>query len=300
MKKIEDIKILVVGDIMLDKYIVGDVLRISPEAPVPVVKVTEEYSTLGGCGNVVRNLREFGVKVDCATSITNDPPGKEIVELLSKCGTYPLLVWGSKITTVKQRIIADQRKVQMIRIDREDTGKIDPEILVEEIDMQLSQNGKYDIIVVSDYGKGLVTPALMDYLSILNTPIIIDPKPENDDIYGHPLMITPNKKEWEKMEKSDRCKPEFVLVTEGRDGMTLHDYRQGRVVAKIEGKPVEVYNVSGAGDTVVAVMATCLAMGLDPFKSAKTANDCAAYVVTQTGTSTVPKNIFMRNRDRYS
>jgi D-beta-D-heptose 7-phosphate kinase/D-beta-D-heptose 1-phosphate adenosyltransferase len=299
VKKLEDIRILVVGDIMLDKYVVGDVSRISPEAPVPIVKAMTHYSTLGGAGNVVRNLAEFGVQVHCAASITNDPEGKEVVELLHACGAISLLTWRSVVTTVKERIIADQRKVQMLRIDREVITDISPVELIEEIDIMLSQNGKYDIIVVSDYGKGLITWDLMDYLSILNTPIIIDPKPENSSLYGMPTMITPNRKEWAEMELMDACKPEFVLVTEGRDGMTLYDYRQGMGKVKIEGEPVEIYNVSGAGDTVVAVMATCLAMDIYPDEAANIANKCAAYVVTQVGTSTVPKNIFMNSLDMY-
>ena len=213
MKNIEDIKILVVGDIMLDKYVVGDVKRISPEAPVPVVKTINRYSTLGGCGNVVRNLREIGVQTHCAASITNDPEGKEVQKQLIECGAVSILTWGSMITTVKERIIADQRKVQMLRIDREEICDINCEDLIQEIDIQLAQNGRYDIIVVSDYAKGLITWDLMDYLSILNTPIIIDPKPQNSSLYGMPTMITPNREEWLQMELNDDCKPEFILVT---------------------------------------------------------------------------------------
>ena len=188
----------------------------------------------------------------------------------------------------------------MLRVDREVTYPIDPTELIDEIDIHMMGNGNYDIIVVSDYAKGLITWDLMEYLRSLNVPIIIDPKPQHDDLYGHPLMITPNKQEWLKMEFSDRCKPEFVLVTEGKDGMTLYDYRQGRGQAKIEGEPVDVYNVSGAGDTVVAIMAICLSMGFDPLKSARVANSCAAYVVTQHGTSVVPENIFKRSMNRFN
>jgi rfaE bifunctional protein kinase chain/domain len=293
VKKIEDITILVVGDIMLDKYVVGDVSRISPEAPVPVVKVLKEYATLGGCGNVVRNLAELGVNVHCASSISSDDNGRKIMELLDTIHAQNILTFNSQITTVKERIIADQRQVQMLRIDREVTENIEADDLISEIQLQLRHQKSYDMIVVSDYAKGLITWDLMEFLRSLNTDIIIDPKPQHGDLYGRPLMVTPNKKEWERMDYEDLCKPEFILVTEGKDGMTLLDRRQGFGKSKIPGKPVEVYNVSGAGDTVIAIMATCLSMGMDPVHSANIANECAAYVVTQTGTTVVPKNIFM-------
>ena len=201
---------------------------------------------------------------------------------------------------------ADQRNVQMLRIDREHVWPVDHEKAIEEckgLSEYFSKVKKidkpYDIIVVSDYGKGMITWELMEYLRTLNTDIIIDPKPKNINTYGHPLMITPNTKEYNEMSKYDGCSPEFILVTEGRDGMTLYDHDQGYAEIKIEAKPVDVYNVSGAGDTVVAVMAICLAMDIHPEKAARIANECAAYVVTQVGTSTVPKNIFMNNLSVY-
>jgi len=294
----KDIKILVVGDIMLDKYIVGDVSRISPEAPVPIVKVTERYSTLGGCGNVVRNIAALGVQVYCAASITNDPEGTEVVQKLEEIGAIPILVWCSTITTVKERVIADQRKIQMLRIDREEVGDIYPEHLMNQIQTFL-EDITFDIIVVSDYAKGMITKELMTFLHSLKIPIIVDPKPKNGGLYGLVTMITPNKEEWLEMQLW-LGKSEFVLVTEGRDGMTLYDNRQGWAKTKIKGEPVDVYNVSGAGDTVVAIMAICLALDIYPDKAARIANDCAAYVVTQVGTSVVSKNIFQRSMNRFN
>ena len=293
MKKLEDIQILVVGDIMLDKYVVGDVSRISPEAPVPIVRVNNEYSTLGGCGNVVRNIAELGARVTCSASVGNDGAGRVILSLLDNIGAISKLVFDSRLTSVKERIIADQRMVQMLRIDREINDFVDHKKVIAE--MKSRNKFEYDMIVVSDYNKGMICLDLMDYLRTLDIPIIIDPKPCNGFIYDRPLMITPNKEEWNDMGEAAECNPEFVLVTEGRDGMTLYDYRQGSAQIKIPGKPVDVYNVSGAGDTVVAVMALCLALDIYPDKAARIANDCAAYVVTQAGTSTVPKNIFMNS-----
>jgi len=298
MKQIGRTRILVVGDIMLDKYVVGEVERISPEAPVPVVKVVDEYSTLGGCGNVVRNIRSTGAQVSCLTSVGWDENGTHIEEELVELGVNPMIVNECKVTTVKERIIADQRKVQMIRVDREVTEPIDPNLLILRLQ---EQDEKYDIIAISDYAKGVVSWDLIQYLERTGTPVIIDPKPKNSHLYNMPFMITPNKEEWKEIEPKDEIRPEYILVTEGREGMTLID-QSGSAIgrAKIEAEPVEVYNVSGAGDTVVAIMSVCLASGLDPLKSATIANKCAGYVVTQTGTSTVPKNIFMKHYDEVS
>ncbi len=299
MKDTGEVKILVVGDIMLDKYVVGDVSRISPEAPVPIVKVTDEYCTLGGCGNVVRNIAALGAKVHCAASVGKDYAGEKIEELLRECGAVDILTYQSETTIVKERFIADQRKVQMLRVDREVTDPIDSKELIEEIDIHMMGDENYDIIIVSDYAKGLITWDLMEHLRSLNIPIIVDPKPQNINLYGRVLMLTPNVKEWQEMQMITIPESEFALITEGRDGMTLLDIRQGIGKTKIAGEPVEVYNVSGAGDTVAAVMAICLGMDIHPEKAARVANSCAAYVVTQPGTSIVPKNIFQRSMNKF-
>ena len=154
MNNIENIKILVVGDIMLDKYVVGSVNRISPEAPVPIVNVKEEYSTLGGCGNVVRNIRELGAQVDCLTSIGNDIEGKDIIDKLEEIGVGNLVCFGSDISILKERIIADHRLVQMLRIDREVKKTVSAKLAINKL--KISKND-YDMIVISDYAKGMIT-----------------------------------------------------------------------------------------------------------------------------------------------
>ncbi|MCK5602452.1 hypothetical protein KAR91_11295 [Candidatus Pacearchaeota archaeon] len=300
MKQLEDIKILVVGDIMLDKYVVGDVSRLSPEAPVPIVNVKEEYYTIGGCGNVVRNVRELGVQVDCLASISMDYDGEYIEQELHKIGVKDMLVYGSQQTTVKERIIADQRKVQMLRIDREEISKVDPNILINQFE-EMSSND-YDIIIVSDYAKGTVTWKLMDFLKTQKADIIIDPKPQNGSLYDGVFMVTPNEKEWGTMQVSSAYvwkNVKFVLETKGKDGMILHDEIE-KQDWPIPSEPVSVYNVSGAGDTVVAVVGVCISMGFHVLQAAIIANKCAGYVVTQPGTTTVPKNIFMNACDMFS
>jgi D-glycero-beta-D-manno-heptose-7-phosphate kinase len=298
MKDAKDVNIFLVGDIMLDKYIVGDVDRISPEAPVPVVKVTDEFETLGGAGNVARNLRAIGSEVRCIGLTGYDREGARIENMLKEIGATPRLLGELSTTIIKQRIIADERKIQMLRMDWEDL-KITESIvdLLIEIIKENYSSELFDYIVVSDYAKGVVSQKLMTYLSSLPTPIIVDPKPQNKRYYGNVEMITPNLKEWHQMIES--CKAEFALITEGKDGMTLIDYRQSQGVLKIPGHPVEVYNVSGAGDTVVAVMATCLGMGIYPDKAARIANECAAYVVTKPGTSIINENKFTEIMQRY-
>jgi len=296
VKKIEDVKILVVGDIMLDKYIVGEVDRISPEAPVPVVRVTEEYETLGGCGNVVRNIRELGAQVDCSASIARDNAGDTIRSHLHSVGAKSLLIPESQMTTVKERIIADQRKVQMVRVDREDTEKINHNFIIDVIEETKSE---YDIIVVSDYAKGMITHKLIAYFNHMKIPMIVDPKPQNKSMYGYPFMITPNEKEAQEMggPKSLIANgAKYVLETRGKKGMILHE---GADEYALPAEEVEVFNVSGAGDTVVAVLSVCISMGLNPLEAAEVANKCAGYVVTQTGTSTVPKNIFINSLGMY-
>jgi len=298
IEKFEKIKILVVGDIMLDKYIIGDVSRISPEAPVPIVNVKEEYSTLGGSGNVLRNIKELGVQVDCLSSIGNDIEGKIIIDKLNEIGANSLLCFGSEKTTVKERVIAEHRLVQMLRIDREVQAPVDVNLAIQKL--QEIDPDEYNMIVVSDYAKGMITMELMNYLKENQTAkIIVDPKPKNGYMYNDVFMITPNKKEWLEMQASSRYvldNVQYILQTMGKDGMLLIE---GEETYEIKAEPVEIYNVSGAGDTVIAIMAVCLSVGLQPYIAAKFANQCANYVVTQPGTSVVPKNKFMNVLQRY-
>ena len=285
MKKIEDINILVIGDVMLDEYIVGEVERISPEAPVPVVKVTNKYSTLGGAGNVARNIKELGAKVTCIGSIGDDSAGFDIRHNLLSLDINPRLIITEGISTKKTRIIAE-RSTQMLRIDEEDWTAVN----IDKIDL----SGEYDIIIISDYGKGMINPELLDAVKNLNTKIIIDPKPSNgiSKWYDNVFMITPNEKEFNKI---DELYPyviessEYVLLTLGKDGMDLMTYDS---IKHIDGEPVNIHNVSGCGDTVISIVSVCISLGMDVLTSAKIANSCAAYVATQPGTSTVPFEFF--------
>ena len=302
MKSVEDVKILVVGDIMLDKYVVGDVERISPEAPVPVVKVTEEYATLGGCGNVVRNAREIGAQVDCIAAIGRDDNGQRISTYLDNIGAGDWCFDFDGVTTVKERVVANSRRTQMIRVDRESTRPIKFEYITEQgFRRYFNEHPLPDIIIVSDYAKGVISYELMSYLKGKGIRIIVDPKPQNGYFYNDVFMITPNEKEWASMILSSAYqldKVKYTLVTKGKGGMELRDFNQHW---QIPPEDVHmVYNVSGAGDTVVAVVSICIAMGVNPVKSAKIANSCASHVVTLPGTATVPKEIFEAAFEKYS
>lgn len=297
MKKVEEVQILVVGDVMLDRYIVGEVERISPEAPVPVVKVTDEYSTLGGCGNVVRNIKEVGASVCCLSAIgPNDIMSDTIFQKLMEIEATPLLVAGQDKATVKERIIAGERETQMIRVDWETITEIDHEEAINILESFCGVDD-FDMIVISDYAKGMITKELMDYFREFDTPVIVDPKPENISLYGEVFMITPNEKEWDVMQNSssffrmDRMK--YILITKGKNGMELRDFNQHWEIPAP--KIHQVYNVSGAGDTVVAILSVCLSMGYDPVQAARIANKCAGYVVTQPGTSMIPRDVFKKN-----
>jgi rfaE bifunctional protein kinase chain/domain len=286
VKQIEDVKILVVGDIMLDEYIVGDVNRISPEAPVPIVNVKETYCKLGGCGNVISNLSNIGARVTCITAIGQDDAGNIILKKLMNLNinTRFLISKPDITTTIKTRIISGERQTQMLRYDKENIKDVDTSIL------KLT-NG-YDAIVVSDYAKGMMTKPLMNKIKKLGNNIIVDPKPVNSHLYNDVFLMTPNLKEYNEMKENYFPKVEYVLKTMGKNGMELIEQNYGKNGIKISSKSVDVYNVSGAGDTVVAILSLSLALGNDLFTSAKIANECAGYVVTQPGTSMVPREFF--------
>jgi len=294
MKQMEHLNILVVGDIMLDKYVLGDINRLSPEAPVAIVDVTDKHFTLGGCGNVVRNLRVIGAQVDCIASVAKDDSGKKIKDTLKNMNVTDCVVEESIQTTVKKRIIANNTKTQLLRIDQETYKKIDFIKIIHNF--ELYKKDKYDLVIVSDYAKGMISRGLIEYLQDLKgqPKIIVDPKPINGFLYNDVYMITPNSKEWDTMKFTSEYNlknVEYILKTEGPDGMTLISKTYNH---KILAKPKDIFNVSGAGDTVVAVMGVCISIGLEPEVAAEIANKCAGYVVTKPGTSTIPKEKFQQ------
>ncbi|MCJ7664679.1 MAG: D-glycero-beta-D-manno-heptose-7-phosphate kinase [Desulfobacterales bacterium] len=297
--------LLVVGDIMIDEFIWGTVTRISPEAPVPVVAVTRETLLLGGAANVVHNVHSLGGRVLLAGLIGDDRMGEKIKKLLAeqKIDREGLVEQTGRPTIVKTRVIAHSQ--QVVRFDRESREPISAqsqESLLRYLDKIW---GQVDGIIVSDYGKGLITPALMEFIMQRKKKevklVAVDPKMNNFNLYAGATVITPNRQEAEaaagkeiKDEASlmevgrnllERFASQAILITRGEEGMVL--FERGGDVINVPTVAKEVYDVTGAGDTVISALTLALASGNDFPTAAVVANYAAGIVVGKVGTATV-------------
>ncbi|MEK6820701.1 MAG: PfkB family carbohydrate kinase, partial [Nanoarchaeota archaeon] len=298
IKKILDnfskIKVAVIGDVMLDRYVIGPVHRLSPEAPVPLVKQEKDFFTLGGAANTAANIESLGGKVFLFGYVAEDAEAEALREELNAKRIQHKLFSCLDCTTLKTRIIGD--KQQIVRIDREVEAKASSmleERLLEEV---FSINP--DILVASDYGKGVLSTYLFSSLKERakkrGIRIIVDPRPQNKDNYREVYLVTPNLKEAEDMtglkepeEIGRRLQKELgsnVLLTRGPEGMSLFE---GDKIVNIPTFAIEVYDVTGAGDTVVAVSALSIASGVSLEEAAILANHAAGIVVSRIGTATV-------------
>lgn len=298
-----DCKILIVGDVMLDKYYFGTVERISPEAPVPIVNITKEESRLGGAANVANNIASLGGHPLLCGTVGHDFQGRELERISKQKQISTLLLHTVNPTITKARIIGG--KQQIVRVDYEDRNAIpyeDKKILQEKISGQLPQ---CDLLVISDYGKGLMNDEFCHFLIRkainLNKKIIIDPKGKNWEKYTGAHLVTPNVKELsdivgytvpntdraiEKAAKEAMAANNLsaLLVTRSERGMSLiSDMPPIHIPTHSE----EVFDVSGAGDTVVATLSLCLASGMDFIQAMHTANVAAGIVVKKVGTATL-------------
>lgn len=298
-------RILVAGDLMLDRFIWGEVHRISPEAPVPVVEVREETQLLGGTANVVHNVAALGGKAVVAGVIGDDLPGEALTRLLQgiHVPTEGLIVETDRQTTLKTRIIAQNQ--QVVRLDRECKSPLQKESvrrILAYIEDSLAQT---DGIIISDYAKGVVSPEFMDALRSITAgsdlPVIVDPKVQHADLYREVTMITPNHHEASRMSGVDirdeqtlieagkalldRLQCRTVLITRGKEGMSLF-HRDGRVI-HIPTVARRVFDVTGAGDTVIAALTLGYVAGLTMVDSALLANLAAGIVVGEVGTTAV-------------
>jgi D-glycero-beta-D-manno-heptose-7-phosphate kinase len=298
-------RIMVIGDLMLDVFVWGEVQRISPEAPVPVVEVQEETRLLGGSANVVHNVAALGAKGMMSGVIGNDPGGRELVGLLRRKGiaTDGIVVEDGRPTTIKTRIIA--RNQQVVRFDREQRKPVHADSLQHIADYIGESLGRVDALIVSDYAKGVITLELMDRIRSLmgssRAPVIVDPKVQNTDMYRQVTLVTPNHLEAARMagmEITDenslkaaaqvllaQLQCETVLITRGKDGMSLF-HRNGEMNT-IPTVARRVFDVTGAGDTVIATLALGMAAGLSTVDAALLANLAAGIVVGEVGTATV-------------
>lgn len=305
--------ILVIGDLIVDNFIWGTVTRISPEAPVPVVNVTHDNLLLGGSANVLHNIFGLGAQATICGVIGQDRMGDCLLDLIEKLpsSTAGIVRLADRPTTIKTRIVAHGQ--QVVRFDRESTGLVDGEglnAIKEFIDHNL---GNFQAVIVSDYAKGIITPTLMDHLRDRlrlhpGIPLIVDPKPCQPERFCGATIITPNHHEAEQLagiritdETSLRAAGEIlleklesqaVLITRGEAGMAL--FEKGKPLITIPTVAKEVFDVTGAGDTVIAVLALGISTGLSFAEAATLANVAAGIVVGKIGTAVVAQEELLR------
>jgi rfaE bifunctional protein kinase chain/domain len=303
LEQIKSLRVLVIGDVMLDRYVVGDVSRISPEAPVPVLSVTDERSVAGGAANVALNVRSLGAEVESVGWFGKDERGDELIDILrsENIEVDPAFRFSSAPTISKSRITASNQ--QICRVDRESSSdKYSPKI--GEIDELLQAKLKFaDAVIVSDYGKGFVTNELLSMVRHSSKFVSVDPKPSRLLDYAKPDLLTPNRLEALELaglsrETRDpfpkdevvarifeRFSPLLLAITLGSEGMLLA--KEARVEQVIPTAAKEVFDVSGAGDTVIASLTLALAAGQSFENAAEFANLAAGVVVGKVGTATV-------------
>jgi len=292
-------KILVVGDLMIDEWIWGDVTRISPEAPVPVVKVGRHTFTLGGAGNVANNLRALGADVTFVGVVGADAEGQRAKEMLGELGVDAagVLQIPERSTTRKTRIVAHNQ--QVVRADWETTVALSSAESARVVDEVRKRVRSVDAVVLSDYAKGLFSRQVVE--AALAAPIVVaDPKPVNIDLFAGVTCVAPNSAEAAQItsipadsatgleraarELLRRLGCTYVLITQGEHGMTLYG-RDGEHLT-VPAAARTVYDVSGAGDTVVAVLSGALAAGIPIHSAMQLANFAAGVVVEKLGTAT--------------
>ncbi len=299
----ENCRVLVIGDAMLDKYYFGEVTRISPEAPVPINRVTKIKETLGGAANVAHNLALLGCKTSLVAQIGLENHGETLAEkLISRGIDISGVIRTDKPTTTKIRVIGGNQ--QMLRLDFEDTAEIGAEKILPKVFERLEN---VDAVIISDYGKGVCTEKICAEIirecRQKNKIVVVDPKGDDWQKYSGASFITPNLKELnavlpKKIQNVDeqieiaarKIIAEFnlsgLVVTRSAKGLTLID---GEKISHIKARAQEVFDVSGAGDTVIAVFALGLAGKLEPELAAYLANAAAGVVVAKVGTYAVSR-----------
>ena len=299
----QNIRILVIGDLMIDHYIYGNCNRISPEAPVPVVEVKNESFTLGGAGNVLENIKSLNCQADIISVIGDDDNAAIITSQLTAHGidARGLVTDDSRCTTIKSRVLVSNH--QLIRFDKEVTEPVSDVVADAIISLVKANIKKYDIVLLSDYNKGLLTSYLLKQIFAVcreaGIKTIVDPKGTDFTIYQGADIIKPNKKEAiiatgvtikDKTTLEDACKKlreqtgcAAVVVTMSEEGMAF--YSDNGLVA-IPTKALGIIDVTGAGDTVLAALGVALAAGGTLYDACNFANHAAAVVVSKVGSAT--------------
>jgi len=295
--------VLVIGDIIMDEYLWGDVTRISPEAPVPVVDVKSKTKMLGGSANVIRNISSLGAKPILCGVVGDDPVGREILSEIKKMGLTSdgIVIEANRPTSIKTRVVAHNQ--QIVRFDSETRSAIMAESIQKLLHFIEKQIKQLDAIVVADYGKGVISADLMKGLrELVRDPTVIiavDPKTGNFEHYHGVDVITPNHHEagiycgFEIVDDTtlmragrqmlDELDCRSVLITQGKEGMTLFENKGETTHIPTVAK--QVFDVTGAGDTVIGAFSLGLASGLDLKSAAILSNFAAGIVVGEVGTS---------------
>lgn len=299
-------KVLIVGDVMLDTYLEGNAQRISPEAPVPIVHIYAERHVLGGAANVARNIRSLGGKPTLLGLCGTDAGGQHLTKLLHDADITPHVFASShRQTIVKTRIMAQGQ--QMLRVDKEDYATPTEQEYTQLYDALDSLLSEHEVLIISDYAKGLLTTRLCEYIQekskkMATRPIILlDPKPNNAACYNNISLMTPNKKEASQLanmhivSKQDilqagqrimqRFSCEELLITLGSEGMAF--FAKDGQVWNIPTASKAVFDVTGAGDTVIATLALAYAAHISPLHACFLANYAAGLVLEQVGVACV-------------
>jgi D-beta-D-heptose 7-phosphate kinase/D-beta-D-heptose 1-phosphate adenosyltransferase len=296
-------RILVVGDIMLDKYYIGKVERISPEAPVPIVSVTSEESRLGGAANVAHNISSLGGKVRLCGVVGHDLLGRELERLAARERIETTLIKTTQPTITKARVIGGRQ--QIVRVDYEQRIVLDAGNAKRLQDEAAKGVEEADIIIISDYGKGSISHELCTFLIDLSLqrhlPIIIDPKGVEWKKYRRATWVTPNLKELSDIAGYSVSNNDQSVEKAGREVLRLYDLHRLLVTRSEQGMSLisdeyilhvptyaqEIFDVSGAGDTVVATLSLALATGASEMDAIQIANKAAGIVVRKMGTATL-------------
>jgi D-beta-D-heptose 7-phosphate kinase/D-beta-D-heptose 1-phosphate adenosyltransferase len=296
-------KVLVVGDLMLDRYVLGTVDRVSPEAPVPVVRVESEHHAAGGAANVAANVTALGAACDVVGCVGADAEGDLLRRVLSeqRIGTHGIVATPTRRTTLKTRVLAQRH--QIVRVDREDDAEVDAGIASALVAEVRRLGGTCDAVIVQDYDKGVLAPAVVEAVrrvaSERSIPWVVDPKRRSFFGYREATLFKPNARELsdalgEPLREQDeawmeatraRLDCEHLLVTLGDRGMALQS--KASPLTRLAAVARDVYDVSGAGDTVTAVVALALAAGGSACAAARMANHAAAVEVGKSGVRTV-------------
>jgi len=298
-------RIAVLGDVMLDEFLWGSVTRISPEAPVPVVNIQRESTRLGGAANVLANIAALGAAAKLIGVVGNDSAAEKLRAALRDQGSEgsveSLIVDEQRPTTIKTRIIAHNQMV--VRADREHRAHVNESVEARLIEVVKDAIANADALVVSDYDKGVVTPRVLREILALayeRIPVLVDPKIRNFDSYRPATLVTPNHHEALRLTNSEedtdeglkiaagkiraRLGCDAVLITRGDRGMMLVEGDNDPVCVETAAR--EVFDVTGAGDTVIATLATAMAAGASMKEAAVLANHAAGIVVGKLGTAT--------------